>query len=85
MTLYEYDLLMTGSNLKEVDVDRRIHMQAFLNRQIKSVKDSKRGTPMYKTFDEFFDYEKAIRKITHETDVPRDKTAFDLLFKANTS
>ncbi len=84
MTLYEYDLLITGHNLCEVDEMRKLHMQAFLNRQIEATKD-KKGTPLYRSFDDFFNYKKELDRITNESKVDRDQTAFDLMFKANTS
>lgn len=82
MTLYEYDLLMTGRNLREVDDSRKLHMQAYLNRQIEAVKNSK-GAPLYEEFKDFFNYQEELDRITNETKVERDDKAFDLLLKAN--
>lgn len=81
MTLYEYDLLMTGKELRDVDRSRELHMQAFLNRQIESA--DKKGKSTYGTFEQFFDYKKELDKVTHDRERSRDSQAFELLFKAN--
>ena len=58
----EYKLLMKASNLRQVDDEYRLHEQAFLTVVARATK-GKKGTPVYKRFKDFFDYESAIKKI----------------------
>ena len=58
----EYELLMKAANLRQVDEECRIHEQAFLTDVAKATK-GKKGTPVYKKFKDFFDYEAAIKKV----------------------
>lgn len=63
LEISEYDLLMKAYSLRQVDEEYRTHEQAFLTVAAKATK-GKRGTPVYKRFKDFFDYEEAIRKVT---------------------
>lgn len=88
LTLYEYDLLMTGKALAAVDESHKAHKQAWINHQVTATKlvggkKNKKEVPVYKKFKDFFDYEEEIRKITQEIDEGYDKKGMDLLFKAN--
>jgi len=58
----EYELLMKASNLRHIDEEYRTHEQAFLSVVARATK-GKRGTPVYKNFKDFFDYESAVKKI----------------------
>lgn len=62
MTLADYDLLVEAMKLKNVDQDYRVHQQAFLNHAVRASK-GKKQTPRYKKFKQFFDYEKAVKRI----------------------
>ena len=65
LTLPEYTLLMEAVRLKQVDLDYRNHLQAFLNFAVQSTKKSgKTSRPVYRKFKQFFDYEKEIQKVT---------------------
>lgn len=62
LELPEYELLMKAISLRQVDDDYRTHAQAFLNVCAKATK-GKRGTPVYKRFKDFFNYEDAINRV----------------------
>lgn len=62
MDIPEYELLMRAMELRQVDEEYRTHEQAFLTVVAKATK-GKRGTPVYKRFKDFFDYDGAIRKV----------------------
>ena len=63
LTLPEYNLLMEAVRLKQIDLDYRNHLQAYLNFAVQATKKSgKSSRPVYRTFKQFFDYEKAIQK-----------------------
>ena len=59
MTMYEYDLLMTGALLRRQDEDELLHRSAWLNRQVKAMKPDGK-TPFYKKYTDF--YQKKDRK-----------------------
>ncbi|MGT2829044.1 hypothetical protein AB6M97_10230 [Streptococcus hillyeri] len=62
LTLYEYELLMTGVLLRKEDENEQIHRLAWLNRQVESVKrDGK--TPQYRQYNDFYkSKEKKVKK-----------------------
>lgn len=62
LTIPEYLLLMEAVKLKQVDMDYRNHLQAFLNFSVKAQKKTgkHKSRPVYTRFKKFFDYEKAI-------------------------
>lgn len=62
LTIPEYELLMEAMRLKEVDMDYRNHLQAFLNFSVKARRKTgkNKSRPVFTTFKKFFDYEKAI-------------------------
>lgn len=67
ITMAEYILLMEAVRLKQVDLDYRNHLQAWLNRAVKAEKKSGKNTkPVYTKFKQFFDYEKAVNKIQNK-------------------
>ena len=65
MTLPEYELLMQAADLKQVDLDYRNHLQAFLNFAVKAEKKTGKykSKPVYSQFKRFYDYEKEVKKI----------------------
>lgn len=71
MTLSEYSARMLAFNLSNVDKLRELHLQAWLNTQADAVDSS--GKPVFKTFEDFFDYEKEIKNVfnpeKHEKDM----------------
>jgi hypothetical protein len=63
LTIPEYNLLMEAVRLKQIDMDYRNHMQAWLNRVVKAEKKSgKKTKPVYTKFKQFYDYEKNLGK-----------------------
>ena len=64
MTLREYSYMMHVYNLKRVDQERDMHMQAFLNHAVTSTKKlGNKQVPVFKSFKDFYDYEKEINKL----------------------
>ena len=65
LTIPEYELLMEGVRLKQIDKDYRNHLQAFLNFVVKSEKrvGKNKSRPVYNTFKKFYDYEKEVEKV----------------------
>ena len=53
---------MDAHNLRLVDEEFDAHRQAFLNVRAQAT-DSK-GKPVYRRFEKFYDYDKAIRRAT---------------------
>lgn len=70
LTIPEYELLMKAVRLKQVDMDYRIHMLAYLSFSVKAEKKSGKNktTPIYKRFKKFYDYEKELQKVTGSED-----------------
>lgn len=61
----EYELLMDAVRLKQVDMDYRNHLQAFLNFAVQATK-GKGQKPVFSKFKRFFDYEKEVEKATRK-------------------
>ena len=53
MTMYEYDLLMTGVLLRKQDEDELLHRSAWLNRQVEATKSDGK-TPLYRKYSDFY-------------------------------
>ena len=49
---------MEAKKLHEIDEDYKAHRQAFLNFQVQAT--DKKGRPIYKHFEKFFDYDKVL-------------------------
>lgn len=64
LTFAEYELLMEAVRLKQVDMDYRNHLQAFLNFAVKAEKKTgkNKSKPVYSKFKRFYDYEAEVRK-----------------------
>lgn len=65
LSMREYELLMKAIRLRQVDLDYRNHLQAWLNFAAQAKKKTGRfkEKPAYPTFDKFYKYEKEIEKI----------------------
>ena len=65
MTLPEYTLLMQAVQLKHVDLEYELHLQAYLNfaAQAKKKAGKNKEKPVFRTFKQFFDYEKAVDRV----------------------
>lgn len=68
LTIPEYLLLMEAVRLKQVDMDYRNHLQAFLNFAVKAEKKvgKNKSKPVYTKFKKFYNYEEEIRKVTNK-------------------
>lgn len=67
LTIPEYHLLMEAVEYKQVDMDYRNHLQAFLNFAVKAERKSgKRTKPVYNRFEKFYDYEKAQKRVKNK-------------------
>lgn len=64
LTIPEYTLLMEAVRLKQVDMDYRNHLQAYLNFAVKAEKKTGKNKtrPVYGKFKRFYDYEKELEK-----------------------
>lgn len=69
ITIPEYILLMEAVRLKQVDMDYRNHLQAFLNFSVKAEKKTGKNKrkPVYNRFKKFYDYEKELEKARKKT------------------
>lgn len=48
---------MKAKSLKQVDTEYEIHLQAWVSHQVKAEKkQGKKTVPIYKTFNQFFNY-----------------------------
>ncbi|MEG1497573.1 MAG: hypothetical protein RR385_09405 [Clostridiales bacterium] len=65
LTIPEYELLIKAVQLKQIDMDYRLHMSAYLNFVVKAEKKAGKNktVPVYKHFKKFYDYEKEIEKV----------------------
>lgn len=65
MTIPEYLLLMEAVRLKQIDLDYRNHLQAFLNFAVKAEKKAGKNKtkPVYSKFKRFYDYEAELEKV----------------------
>lgn len=69
LTIPEYTLLMEAVQYKQVDVDYRNHLQAYLNFTVKAEKKAGKGKskPVFTTFKRFYDYRKELDKISNKS------------------
>ena len=64
ITPYEYRLLMKSKELKIVDKQYEIHLQAYLNMSAQARRQAgKKLKPVYTKFDKFFDYQKQLDRV----------------------
>ena len=79
MTMYEYDLLMTGVLLRKQDEDELLHRSAWLSRQVEATKSDGK-TPLYRKYSDFYNKKKDTTKQKYQFS---DKEK-QLLLRANT-
>lgn len=64
LTIPEYNLLMEAVRLKQVDMDYRSHLMAWLIRAVKAEKGRGRNAkPVFTKFKQFYDYNAEISKV----------------------
>lgn len=55
---------MKAYHLARVDKEYEMHLQAWLNHVVTATKEQgKKQVPVYKSFKEFYDYEKELKKV----------------------
>ena len=56
---------MDAVQLKQIDADYRNHLQAYLGFVVKAEKKTgKKSVPVYKKFEQFYNYKKEVEKVT---------------------
>ena len=86
MTLYEYEMKMKAYNLARVDKEYDIYLSAWVNQLAGATKEKgKKQVPVFKTFEDFFDYKKRLREIEipHKRVTPEQKKLARIAAKAN--
>ena len=75
LTIPEYNLLMEAERLKQIDMDYRNHLQAFLNFSVQAKRKAgkNREKPVYRTFKSFYDYEAAVKGLNKNENNDRFK------------
>ena len=76
LTIPEYNLLMEAARLKQIDLDYRNHLQAWLNFVVQAKKKAgkHKQKPVFKKFKEFYNYKEALEK--KETKDKSEKSKF---------
>ncbi len=77
LTIPQYALMMKAAMLKQVDMDYRNHLQAWLTYAAKAEKKAGKGKmrPVYTTFQKFFNYRKAVASVL-KSSKPKQRTRF---------
>lgn len=62
MTLYEYEMRLMAYRVRQVDREYEIHLLAWSNWNVQAMKSQgkRKKVPVFKTFRQFFDYEKRV-------------------------
>lgn len=64
MSLKEYLYRMRAYQLKRIDKQHEMHMQAWLNHIAGSTKEQgKKQVPVFKRFEDFYNYEEELKKV----------------------
>lgn len=76
ITISEYYLLMEAARLKQVDMDYRVHLTAWLTFAAKAMKKSgkHKSKPVYSKFKQFYDYEAELKNARNEGE--KEKSRF---------
>ena len=64
---------MKAIRLRNVDLDYRSHLDAWLNLSVKGTKGKHKPRPLYQKFSSFFDYEAAIKRANGEEQKENDR------------
>lgn len=75
LTIPEYKLLMHAHNLKAVDEADRQHLQAWLS--VAAGATDKKGKPIYKNYEKFFDKEKELERLKAQEDKATKPSRFN--------
>ena len=65
LTFPEYELLMEAVRLKQIDLDYRCHLIAWLTFKAKAMKKAgkNKSKPVFAKFRRFYDYEKELERV----------------------
>ncbi len=64
LTIRQYNIMVKALRLRRVDEDFNRHAVAFLSYAVQATKGTARNQrPVYRRFEDFFDYEKALQRI----------------------
>lgn len=76
LTIPEYNLLMQAVRLRQVDLDYRNHLPAFLSFAVQAEKrvGKNKSRPVYRTFQKFYDYDAEQQKVLSDRE-PEDRFA----------
>lgn len=76
LTIPEYNLLMQAVRLRQVDLDYRNHLQAFLSFAVQAEKrvGKHKSRPVYRTFRKFYDYDAELQKVLSDRE-PEERFA----------
>jgi len=88
VTLRQYYLMMQAIRLQLIDKQQDLHMQAWLNMQVKATKQrGKKTVPYFKTFGDFFKHpdKENPRKKGRLGQEQRYDAIKEILLKANTN
>ena len=69
LDMYQLNILRETHKLKQVDTQFYLHELAFLN--FSATATDKKGKPIYKTLDKFFNYQEHLREIEAPTEKPK--------------
>ena len=84
LLLSEYQMLMKAHALKQVDKEYEMHLQAWLNQRAKDTKQKgKKTVPVFRKFDEFFNYKEREQQILGTDKKEERSTLRNLLSQAN--
>ena len=74
---------MEAVQLKQIDMDYRNHLQAFLNFAVKAEKKSgkNKSKPVFSKFKQFYNYEKEVEKVTKKENEKSRFSGFSKFFK----
>ena len=76
MTFREYSFEIHAYRLRHLDERHRMHLQAWTSHQVTSTKkQGDKTVPVFKSFKDFFDYEKELKEIEGKK---RDETMIRL-------
>ncbi len=80
----EYLLLMKTSALKELNRERDIHLLAYLTEIAKQrKKQGKNLVPVYKTFEDFYDYKQKRKQLLGTEPTEREQKVISAIVQAN--
>lgn len=76
LTIRQYNILVDALKLRNVDMDYRNHLQAYLNFAVQATKkNGKKQKPVYTTFQKFYDYEGEARRAAGKEPSKKDRFA----------